>query len=194
MPRLLQEALRVERKAQSKRSQPQEIQATLLSKREYGPSQFDSSALFGFITVVRHVRGEGVKPIARELGVDREPVKRWLRLGASQPRRQQRRECQLDRFAEFIERCAPKVGLNSVVLYRELQALGFSGGPMQRLRVSAIARRQRQLSILRWTNVISNGWQTAQARLTLQLVQKIGQSGSGSGRARAGRPALRSWR
>ena len=37
--------------------------------------------------VARKERGEGVKRIARELGVDRKTVRRWLRLGAWQPRR-----------------------------------------------------------------------------------------------------------
>jgi hypothetical protein len=49
------------------------------------------------------------------------------KLGASRPREPQRRARQLDRFAEFIERRAPEVGFNGVVLYRELQALGFPG-------------------------------------------------------------------
>jgi len=37
--------------------------------------------------VTRKERGEGAKRIARELGVDRKTVKRWLRLGRWQPRR-----------------------------------------------------------------------------------------------------------
>ena len=37
--------------------------------------------------VARKERGEGVKRIARELGVNRKTVRRWLRLGAWQPRR-----------------------------------------------------------------------------------------------------------
>ena len=37
--------------------------------------------------VARKERGEGAKRIARELGVDRKTVKRWLRLGSWQPRR-----------------------------------------------------------------------------------------------------------
>ena len=41
--------------------------------------------------VARRERGEGVKRIARELGVDRKTVKRWLKLGAWQPRQPQRR-------------------------------------------------------------------------------------------------------
>jgi transposase-like protein len=36
--------------------------------------------------VARRERGEGIKRIARELGVDRKTVKRWLKLGAWQPR------------------------------------------------------------------------------------------------------------
>jgi transposase-like protein len=66
--------------------------------------------------VARKERGEGVKRIARELGVDRKTVKRWLKLGAWQPREVQRRARQLDRFAEFIERRAPEVGFNGAVL------------------------------------------------------------------------------
>jgi len=53
--------------------------------------------------VARRERGEGIKRIARELGVDRKTVKRWLKLGAWQPRQAQRRARQLDRFAELID-------------------------------------------------------------------------------------------
>ena len=41
--------------------------------------------------VARAQRGDGAKRITRELGVDRKTVKRWLRLGAWQPRQYQRR-------------------------------------------------------------------------------------------------------
>ncbi len=36
--------------------------------------------------VARKERGEGAKRIARELGVDRKTIKRWLKLGSWQPR------------------------------------------------------------------------------------------------------------
>jgi transposase len=98
--------------------------------------------------VARRERGEGIKRIARELGVDRKTVKRWLRLGEWQPRQPQRRERQLDRFAEFIERRAPEVGFNGVVLYRELQTLGFTGGLMQVQRFVRPYRAQRKWSEL----------------------------------------------
>ena len=70
--------------------------------------------------VARKERGEGIKGIARELGVDRKTVKRWLRLGVWQARRPQQRPRQLDCFAAFIERRAPEVGFNGVVLHRSL--------------------------------------------------------------------------
>ncbi len=98
--------------------------------------------------VARRDRGEGIKQIARDLGVDRKTVKRWLRLGAWQPRQTQRRARQLDRFASFIERRAPEVGFNSAVLYRELQQLGFTGGIVQVQRRLRPQREQRKWSEL----------------------------------------------
>jgi transposase len=98
--------------------------------------------------VARRERGEGIKRIARELGVDRKTVKRWLKLGAWRPREPQRRARQLDPFAEFIERRAPEVGFNGAVLYRELQGLGFSGGIVQVQRLLRPQREQRRWSEL----------------------------------------------
>jgi transposase len=98
--------------------------------------------------VARRERGEGIKRIARELGMDRKTVKRWLRLGAWQPRQRQRRARQLDRFAELIERRAPEVGFNGVVLYRELKGLGFTGGLLQVQRFVRPYRAQRRWSEL----------------------------------------------
>ena len=37
--------------------------------------------------IARRERGDGIKQIAREVGVDRKTVKRWLRLGGWQARR-----------------------------------------------------------------------------------------------------------
>jgi len=98
--------------------------------------------------VARRERGEGIKRIARELGVDRKTVKRWLKLGAWRPREPQRRARQLDPFAEFIERRAPEVGFNGAVLYRELQGLGFTGGIVQVQRFLRPRREQRRWSEL----------------------------------------------
>ena len=98
--------------------------------------------------VARRERGEGIKRIARELGVDRKTVKRWLKLGAWRPREPQRRARQLDPFAGFMERRAPEVGFNGAVLYRELQGLGFTGGIVQVQRFLRPRREQRRWSEL----------------------------------------------
>jgi transposase len=99
--------------------------------------------------VARRERGEGIKRIARELGIDRKTVKRWLRLRVWQPRQpQRRRERQLDRFAELIERRAPEGGFNGVVLYRELKGVGFTGGLLQVQRFVRPYRQQRRWSEL----------------------------------------------
>ena len=66
--------------------------------------------------VARKERGEGIKRIARGLGVDRKTVRRWLRVGGWQPRRPRRRP--IDQFTEFIARRGPEVGWNGVVLHR----------------------------------------------------------------------------
>jgi transposase len=71
-------------------------------------------------------RGVSVRRIARELGLDRKTVRKWLR----QEWREQRRRCrgrELDRFAEFLRGRAPEVGFNAVVLHREARALGYEG-------------------------------------------------------------------
>jgi transposase len=98
--------------------------------------------------VARKERGEGVKRIARELGVDRKTVKRWLRLGSWQPRQSPPRPRLIDRFAEFIGRRAPEVGWNGVVLHRELVGLGFAGSYQQVRRFLKPYRAQRKWSEL----------------------------------------------
>jgi transposase len=81
--------------------------------------------------LARLARGEGVKRIARELGVDRKTVKAWRQRGGWRPRPPGGRRRALEAFAPFIEARAPEVGWNSVVLHRELQGLGFTGGYLQ---------------------------------------------------------------
>ena len=98
--------------------------------------------------VARKERGEGAKRIARELGVDRKTVKRWLRLGSWQPRRTGHRPRPIDRFTEFIEQRAPEVGWNGAVLHRELAGLGFTGTYQQVQRFLKPYRAQRKWSEL----------------------------------------------
>lgn len=103
--------------------------------------------------VARKERGEGVKRIARELGVDRKTVKRWLRLGSWQPRQARCLPKPIDRFAEFIERRAPEVGWNAVVLCRELKSLGFAGSYQQVrrfLRPQRVRRKWSELATVRF--------------------------------------------
>lgn len=103
--------------------------------------------------VARKERGEGVKRIARELGVDRKTVKRWLRLGSWRPRQARCLPKPIDRFAEFIERRAPEVGWNAVVLCRELKRLGFAGSYQQVrrfLRPQRVRRKWSELATVRF--------------------------------------------
>jgi transposase len=98
--------------------------------------------------LARKERGEGAKRIARELGVDRKTVKRWLRLGRWQPRRSGHRPRPIERFTEFIEKRAPEVGWNGVVLHRELMGLGFTGTYQQVQRFLQPYRAKRKWSEL----------------------------------------------
>src|SRR2546427_302134 len=75
----------------------------------------------------RRERGESTRRIARELGVDRKTIRRWLRIGGWRPRQNGERRRAIDAFVTFIDRRGPEVGWNGVVLHRELAALGFTG-------------------------------------------------------------------
>src|SRR5262249_51235306 len=81
--------------------------------------------------LARLARGEGIKRIARELGVGRKTVKAWRARGGWRPRPVGSRRRRLDTFRSFIEQRAPEVGWNGVVLHRELHGLGFTGGYLQ---------------------------------------------------------------
>lgn len=81
--------------------------------------------------LARLARGEGVKTIARGLGVDRKTVKRWRRLGRWQPRQGRPRPRGLDPYLARLAQRGPEVGWNAVVLHRELQGVGFTGTVQQ---------------------------------------------------------------
>src|SRR4029453_1325573 len=80
--------------------------------------------------MARLSRGDGVKQIGRELGIDRKTVKRGGARGGGAPQRRRRRR-RLEVFRSFIDRRGPEVGWNAAVLHRELQTLGFDGGYLQ---------------------------------------------------------------
>jgi transposase len=71
-------------------------------------------------------RGEKIKTIARELGVDRKTIKRWRQMGGWHPQKR-RRPRKIDAFKEFVEHRGVEVEWNAVVLHRELLTLGFDG-------------------------------------------------------------------
>jgi len=98
--------------------------------------------------VARKARGEGAKRIARELGIDRKTVKRWLRLGSWQPRRGRHRPRPIDPYLGFLEQRGPEVGWNGVVLLRELAGLGFTGSYQQVQRFLKPYRAKRKWSEL----------------------------------------------
>jgi transposase len=106
--------------------------------------------------VARKERGEGVKRIARELGVDSKTVRRWLKLGNWPPRRQRARSRPIERFREFIEGRGPEVGWNGVVLQRELLGLGFTGSYQQVQRYLKPYRAQRK-----WAELATVRFETA---------------------------------
>jgi transposase len=81
--------------------------------------------------LARLARGERIKTIARELGVDRKTIKRWRRLGQWRPRQGCPRPRGLDAYLDRLAQRGPEVGWNAVVLHRELQGLGFTGGVQQ---------------------------------------------------------------
>ena len=106
--------------------------------------------------LARLARGEKIKAIARELGVDRHTVKRWRRLGQWRPRQGQPRPCGVDPYRERLAQRGPEVGWNAVVLHRELQGLGLSGDVQQvrrailPWRVDAIFQSRLQATSCSW--------------------------------------------
>jgi DNA replication protein DnaC len=105
--------------------------------------------------LARGARGEGVKHIARKLGVDRKTVKAWRRRGAWRAGPTGPRRRTLDAFAAFLEKRAPEVGWNGAVLHRELHGLGFRGGYLQVQRYLQPLRAARQ-----WATVATVRFET----------------------------------
>jgi hypothetical protein len=68
--------------------------------------------------LARLARGESVKALARELGVDRKTVKRWRRLGQWRPRQGRPRPQGVDPYRDWLIQRGPEVGWNAMVLHR----------------------------------------------------------------------------
>jgi len=94
--------------------------------------------------LARLARGEHVKAIARELGVDKKTIKRWRHRGGWQPRAPRVYPKAIDAHRPFLERRGPEVGWNGVVLLRELRIQGFTGGYQQVQRALQPLRTTRQ--------------------------------------------------
>jgi len=106
--------------------------------------------------LARLQRGQHVKTIARELGLARNTVKRWQRLGAWRPRTPVARCRQIDPYLAFLQHRGPEVGWNGPVLHRELCALGFGGTSQQVQRAIKPFRIDRA-----WAAVATRRFETA---------------------------------
>lgn len=93
--------------------------------------------------LARLQRGQRVKAIARDLGVARNTVKRWQRLGAWRPRPPVVRARRIDPYLPFLTHRGPEVQWNGRVLHRELQGLGFTGSYQQVQRAVQPLRADR---------------------------------------------------
>jgi transposase len=98
--------------------------------------------------VARLAKGEPVKRLATEYGVDRKTVRAWRARGRYQPRAPRLRKSILDAHAAWLTERAPEVDFNSAVLYRELVThFGYTGSAQQVLRfvrpLRVAARRPR---------------------------------------------------
>lgn len=72
-------------------------------------------------------RGVYVKDIAAELGVHPKTVSRALKRGGAPQRPHQRRESKLDPYKASVDRLLAEGVWNAVVIYREIQAAGYTG-------------------------------------------------------------------
>jgi transposase len=81
---------------------------------------------FGAIRAL-HERGLNQVQIARELGVDRKTVRKYLHTRWKPQRRASKKHQILEPWLNFLRNRAPEVGYNGVVLWRELLQQGFAG-------------------------------------------------------------------
>lgn len=73
-------------------------------------------------------RGVYLKDIAEELGVHPKTVSRALKRGSAPRGPKRRRASKLDRYRSVVDELLQEGVWNGVVIYRELQERGFSGG------------------------------------------------------------------
>jgi len=96
--------------------------------------------------VARVQRGEAVKRLAAEFGVDPKTIRAWRDRGGYQARAPRARDSILASHRDWLRARAPEVEYNSAVLYRELRERGYAGSSQQVLRFVRplrVAARQR---------------------------------------------------
>ena len=85
----------------------------------------------GTVKELYELKGQGrsIRGIARELGVSRNSVRKYLRSpGVPREQPRGRRASKLDPYTEYIDTRLAEGLYNCVVLLRELRTLGYSGG------------------------------------------------------------------
>ena len=85
----------------------------------------------GIMKEIYEMKGSGysIRDIARELDIARNTVRRYLKdPEAVMPKRRRRRSSKLDPYIEYMDRRLSEGLENCVVLWRELQGLGYQGG------------------------------------------------------------------
>ena len=92
----------------------------------------------------RRERGESTRYIARELGVNRKTIRRWLRIGGGDRGKKGNAAGRLKRSSPSSTERGPEVGWNGVVLQRELTAMGFTGDYQRVQRFLKPRRLQRR--------------------------------------------------
>ena len=88
--------------------------------------------------------GRSVRGIARELGIARNTVRRYLNSPAAmRPKPRRQRSSKLDAYVAYVDRRLREGLDNCVVLHRELRERGYDGG-YSILKAYVSPRRHRQ--------------------------------------------------
>jgi transposase len=96
-------------------------------------------------------QGKNRWQIARELGLDRRTVRRWLRAGGFPERKSTRRSSSLDAYLGYLEGRLQQGCRNAAQLWRDLREQGFRGQPgivRRWLRQRLGPRAERALQVI----------------------------------------------
>jgi transposase len=104
---------------------PREVVALPATLETQGPPVLKAEVVEDVLARLR--RGEQVRALARDYGVDPKTIRAWRRRGAYRPRGSRRGSRVLAPFAEWLTARAGEVEYNAAVLHRELVAQGYDG-------------------------------------------------------------------